>query len=224
MNTVVTAWILSLMTFLAPPEKLAAAPQLKGWEETVEQKTERYESIAKDIFEVVYDPAAKLPYRGKRGRAYTSALLVAIAFMESGFAKDVDKGPCYRQGSFWTRCDGGLSAGLWQARIGAGETLLSIHGIDGLKQADLFADRKQQVRVALHMVVRSFKACRLLGPEAALNVFASGSCSRGQAPALARLKVAKRALANRPPTWTDDAVFVLPQASPSGAGQAAPQP
>lgn len=224
MEHTVVAWIFALMSFLAPPEKLTAAPhvQLPGWEETLEQRTERYESIAKDIFEVVYDVSAKLPYRGKRGRAQSTALLVAIAFMESGFMPDVDKGPCYRKGSFRTRCDGGLSAGMWQARLGEGETLLSIHGVDGLKQADLFKDRKTQVRIALHMVNRSFKTCRLLGPEAVLNVYSSGSCSRGQKPASARLALAKRAYAARPPTWKEDKEFVIvPLTAATGSGTAA---
>lgn len=201
---VIFAWLLSLITFLAPPEKLAAAPQLKGWEETAEQKTARYESIAADVYSVVYADGAKRPYRGKLGRSYTAALLISIAFMESGFARDVDKGPCYRNGSFRFRCDGGRSVGMWQAQLGEGETLLAIHGIEGLKQADIFADRKVAVSIAMHMVVRSFKACRLLGPEAALNVYASGSCSRGQTGGLARLLTAKRLLRNRPPSWKDD--------------------
>lgn len=209
----VIPWILSLLTLLAPPERLAALPQLPGWEETAEQKLTRYESIAADLYAVTYAPEARLPYRGKRGRAASTALLVAVAFMESGFARDVDRGPCYRGGSFRTRCDGGLSAGLWQARLGAGETLESIHGVGGLTQADLFGDRKKAAAVAMHMIVRSFKACRLLGPEALLNVYASGSCSRGQVPALARLKLARRLLADRPPPWKDDAQHVVGHAS-----------
>lgn len=211
MEHTVVAWIFALMSFLAPPERLTAAPhvQLPGWEETLEQRTERYESIAKDIYEVVYDPAAKLPYRGKRGRAQTAALLVAIAFMESGFMPDVDKGPCYRKGNFRSRCDGGLSAGMWQARLGEGETLLSIHGIDGLKQADLFRDRKVQVRIALHMVNKSFRAARLLGPEDVLNVYASGRTGAGQKGGLARLQTAKRAYAARPPSWKEDKEYVI---------------
>lgn len=221
---IVIPWIVALMTFLSPPERITSQPQITGWAETLEQRTERYESIAKDVYEVVYS-AEKLPYRGKKGRAYSTALLVGIAFMESGFAHDVDKGPCYRGGGFRYRCDGGLSVGLWQARLGGGETLLSIHGVDGLKQADLFADRKTQVRVALHMVVRSFKTCRLHGPESALNVYASGSCMRGQKEGLARLLVAKRALANRPPPWTDDTPFVIrPEVASAGASGSASAP
>ena len=192
MGADVIAWLVSLMVVIAPPDKLAAAPQLPGWEETAEQKTQRYTSIATDIHSVVYDPEVKPLYRGKKGRARTAALLLAIAYMESGFAHDVDKGPCYRKGSYRSRCDGGLSAGLWQARIGAGTTLETVHGIDGKTQADLFGDRKLQVRVALHMVRRSFKACRSLGQNALLNVYASGSCFRGEQPAKARLALATR--------------------------------
>lgn len=209
MQNIAVTWILSLMTFLAPPEKLAAAPQFPGWEETAEEKHARYESIATDLWEVVYAPENKPAfYSGKRQRGETAAVMLAVAFMESGFAKDVDKGPCYREGKWFLRCDGGLSAGLMQLRLGADVTNMSSHGTEGYVQQDVFADRHLQFFIGLHMIRKSFKACAKYPADWGLNVYASGKCvekmadgtevPKGLVESKKRLELARRLLARGP--------------------------
>ena len=139
------------MVYLAPPERLAILPAFPGWAETVDQRTARYESIANDIAAVVLDPEEKPLYGGPQGRGQTAALIVAVAFMESGFAPDVDKGPCYRgKDGKGLRCDSGRSASIMQIMVGDGRTK------DGWKKADLFQDRTKAVRAALHLMHMSF--------------------------------------------------------------------
>lgn len=208
MENAVVTWIFGLLTFLSPPAQTTC--RLPGWEETVESRTQRYESIAKDLYEVIYTEKTKTPYGGKRGRAHTVALMVALAYMESGFMPDVDRGPCYRGPGFRARCDGGLSATMWQIRIGAGTTIDTIHGTPDLDQADLFRDRKAAIRAALHMVNRSFRAARMLGPEDRLNVYGSGRVGAGQAAGKARLDLAHRLLVNRAVSWESDKTFLIP--------------
>jgi hypothetical protein len=214
MNTVI-AWIMSLMVQVAPPERLAAVPQLPGWEETVEEKLERYESIAKDLYEVAYDPKTRPLYGGERGRAMTAATILGIAFHESGFAADVDKGPCYREGKFRERCDGGRSACLMQIQIGDGTTALR-HGVEGLSQVDLFRDRKACFRAGLSLVRRSFASCAKAGSDAKLAAYASGRCDNPMGIVRSRelLGIARRFVADRsripgPDTTFLEAVSVL---------------
>ena len=171
----VTSWMLSLMVAFAPPDAKARASQLPGHAETSVEKSTRYESIAKDLFDVVYDPKETPLFRGAKGRARTAALVLAVAYHESGFAHDVDVGPCYRgrdgQGA---RCDHGRSACLMQLHVGDGKT------IQGYTQEELFSDRKKCFRAGLGLLRKSFSECRLQDPRHRLNAYASGVCDHGE--------------------------------------------
>ena len=189
-----SVWILTLMTYLAPPEKIAALPALPGWAETADQRLERYRSIADDIAAVVLDDEEVPVVPGPRGRVVSAALLVAVSYYESLWSPDVDRGPCYRgrEGGH-RRCDGGASASIFQIHVGTGRTA------EGWTRADLFADRKRAVRVALRLLRQSFGACRSAGPDGRLNVYASGRCDAGQALGARRLRLMRRLLGAFPP-------------------------
>lgn len=189
----VTAWLVSLLTFLAPPERAARVPPYPGWAEAPEARSARYEAIAADLYAVVYDPATAPLYQGPRGRASTAALIVAVAFKESGFAPDADLGPCYRGapgGKLWRRCDGGRSACMMQVLIDKGTTS------EGWSQNDLFADRKKCFSAGLRLLRRSYVACTKAGNarEHLLNAYASGVCGLGHSSSLARVGLARTLL------------------------------
>lgn len=151
----ITAWALALMVAKASPERLAALPAYPGWEETAEERLERYKGIA--------DAAVKV---GKtKGRVAT---LLAISFHESGWARDVDLGPCYRgvDGKS-VRCDGGRAACMMQVRTDAHPQW---------KAEDLFASREECFRVGQIIIDRSERACRRHGPDYAFDVYAGGQC------------------------------------------------
>jgi hypothetical protein len=169
-NNVIVSWLVSLMVHAAPPERLAAAPQLPGHAESAEQKLERYTSIATDLYQVVYDPKLRPIFGGKKGRAETAALVLGVAFHEGGFAHDVDVGPCYRGKGFERRCDGGLAVCLMQLEIGAGMTR------EGWTQADLLADRKKCFLSGLSAIRRSMTACSKGKPDHRLAAYAQGGC------------------------------------------------
>ncbi len=176
MKSEVADWLLALMVAFAPPERAARHDQFPGWEETPDQRRERYAMIGRDLYEFVYDPETKPIFGGKKGRARTAALLLAISYHESGFAKDVDIGPCYRgKNGQSARCDSGISACMMQIHIGNGQT------VEGWTKKDLFADRKKCFAAGLRLIRKSFSACRKLPMKHRLNAYASGSCSKGQA-------------------------------------------
>jgi hypothetical protein len=207
------------MKVIAPPERLVAAPQFSGWEETIEAKEARYLSIANDIAQVAYDPDEQPAFAGRRGRQETAALLLAIAFKESGFAHDVDKGPCVQhkdRKTGYVRCDGGASACMMQIRIGAGTTK------EGWTQRDLFADRTKCFRAGLSLVRRSMNACREHPVEYRLNAYASGVCSLGHSGSKDRMRYWRKLL-DMPgrPKIVDALLMPKPVEAPSGSKLAA---
>ncbi len=181
------AWILALMLHLSPEERWHHKP---GFEETKAERLARYEAIASDI-EAAVSQGGTIDTRRDRD----AALMVAVTFMESGFEKDVDVGPCYRGDGNNTRCDSGRAACIAQIRIRDGVTSESIHGVAGLKQEDLFRDRKKCLEIAKFMLARSFRACAKDGRDARLDVYASGRCGFGRDEGKKRLKLQERLLA-----------------------------
>jgi hypothetical protein len=119
------------------------------------------------------------------------ALLLALASLESGFAPDVDVGPCYQGGAYHGRCDGGASVSLWQIRIGDGTTP------EGWTREDL-RNRRKAARVALRMAWWSMRRCAGRGQDSGLRAYASGDCNHGQAASAARLELARRLLERWP--------------------------
>ena len=189
-------WILALLTYAAPPDRLSDA--MPGWEESPEARRARYEAIAADIAATVYAPDAPALYGGARGRAHTAALLVAVAVLESGLAADVDRGPCYRgRDGRGPRCDSGRAYSLWQ-----------VH------DASVAGDRRKAAARALRIMRSSFAwahGTRDYNWSPAerevhrLDAYAGGTNARAHRLAAARLAFADR-LAARPGAPRDSEV------------------
>lgn len=108
------------------------------------------------------DSADVLPFSGPAGRAGTVALLVAIAWHESGYRADVL--------ACRTRGDRGASVSPWQLMRGmswAGHTQAEICGSPSLAAA-----------LALRVVQLHADRCTRSGPGGWLHGYASGSCGR----------------------------------------------
>ncbi len=161
--------VLAAMLVLSPPEKHRPPP---GWEETTEEARARYGRIAADIAAVA------------RTRV-EAAMLVGVAWHESGFSRDVDEGPCFQGKGFKGRCDGGRALGLWQLQATAPE---------------LRGDRRAQAREALRRLLHSRKACSTNEPPEQLAAYSGGTCTGKAARASARgLDAAiRKALASMP--------------------------
>lgn len=199
-----TTWLVALMSTFAPPERAATERPFPGWQETVEQRRERYEGIAAAVREVAYDPDERPVFGGAKGRARTAALLLAIAWHESGFARDVDLGPCWRgRANDSPRCDFGRATCLLQIHTRDGKTR------EGWTPAELLADRTKCIRAGLHLVQSSFSACRANPPRHRLAAFASGRCTAGQSGSERLLSLGER-FATRLPIPGKDAEFLAP--------------
>ena len=211
----VTSWLLSLMVAFASPDERAKGSQLPGHEETAQEKTARYESIASDLFDVVYDPKETPLFRGAKGRARTAALVLAVAYHESGFAHDVDVGPCYRgKDGRGARCDHGKSACVMQLHVGDGTTL------QGYTQEELFADRKKCFRAGLGLLRKSLSECRRLDTRHRLNAYATGVCTRGDDDSEVLMALMDKFVAKKP-LPADDETIMHPKAETASKSEAA---
>lgn len=158
------------MMVLAPPDRLAALPQYRGHEESVEERRSRYVAIAIDLEDAVAE-AEPLP---GMSRARTAAVALGIAYMESGFARDADVGPCVAGPG---RCDRGRAACLMQVQA------------PEHRRAELWADRKLCFMAGLDVARRSMNACR-----GELTAYVGGVCTSlvGRAAGRRRLGMGQR--------------------------------
>lgn len=179
------SWVLSAALYFAPVE---SRPQFKGYEETTDATRARYASIAEDVAEAA-EENAKSPEDAKR----RAALLLAVAIGESGLSYDVDKGPCYRQGNWRTRCDGGTSFTLWQMKSATvdGQAVHAKH-VAGLDK------RKLAARAALRKILGSLGMCKKLEPKDRLSAYGAGRCIAGLANIQARHALYLRIAAHTP--------------------------
>lgn len=129
---------------------------------------ERADAIAADVVAVACPDGVTSSCRRD------AAGLLAVAFHESHFRIEVDDGTI--------RGDAGRSIGLWQIQCGKSP------------RCSMYLDRRLAAAHALRLIHRSENACRQLGPDAALRVYASGSCKRGAKASAVRVATWERVL------------------------------
>lgn len=181
----IVSWALAFMMTVAPPGPWRGEPR----DETVA----RYKQIAEDAVAVAYDPTSEALFGGTDGRARTAALMLAVAFHESGFRRDVDLGIGPR-----ARGDSGQSWCLMQIMVGGGRT------IEGWTGHDLVHNRRHCFASGLGAIRRSFIACRNNSRYELLNAYTSGSCSRGASQSRDRMTSAFQWVARHPVPHTDE--------------------
>jgi hypothetical protein len=177
MNSLVT-YLVAAMTAWVP---LYAQPGPDSTDDTMA----RYESIARDVVSVAFDPSEKPLFSGPQGRAQTALLMLSVASFESGFRKAVDQG--IRRG------DRGDSYCLMQIHVGDGVTR------EGWTGKQLVEQRPLCFRAALHIMHRSFSVCRALPIEDRLSAYASGHCYEHAAVSRSRMNRARAWWASHTP-------------------------
>lgn len=210
MGATIIAWILSFLTSHAPAGRPSPYPAAR---ETKEAAEARYESISKDLAEVVFDPNEVPIFDGDDGRVKTLSVLEGIALFESGgFRKDVDFGlPPHGRG------DHGRSVCLMQINVGWGRTP-SYNTVQhryafpgdpkseverGWTATELLKDRKKCFRTGLRMARQSFRACARSHLYNRLAVYTSGSCGRGLIESYKRVHTGLMWLRDNSPGFSD---------------------
>lgn len=167
---VLSVWVLALLHSLSPPE-LADRPTYPTATETRQERAARLEEIAEDIAEV-----AALEEPGVFGTPRRSAAyLVALAWEESRFARDVDLGPCDPERVAARGCDDGRARTMWQ-----------------LHRLEAWPPRQEAARVALRRAQGSFMVCARQPFAFRLAAYASGNCHGGHEKSRIRVTLAER--------------------------------
>ena len=194
------AWVVALMLAWAPPGR----SKIKDAVESPDEGRARYTEIAKAVTKVVYDETVTPVFQGPHGRASTAALLLSIAYHESGFRRDVDLGiGKLARGS-------GVDSCLMQIRVGRGQTS------QGWSHGDLVTDREKCFRAGLNLVRKSFGACRRLDPRDWLSGYTTGRCTENEPLSRSRLGYALRAPS---PPMKDAAVLAAMKTPPPSPDQ-----
>ena len=180
------SWLLSVMVSSAPPGRSRFPDEAR---ESDDQGRARYTEIAEALAQVSMDPAEPAVFEGKLGRERGAALMLALAYHESGLRRDVDLGIGRHHG-------GGRYFCLMQVAVdrknNKGKTP------EGWTGADLVASRDRCFRAGLHILQRARPACRKQGPDAWLRLYTSGHCDRGREPTEKRLATWRSWLVKHP--------------------------
>lgn len=212
-----------MMTMIPPAEqsrrdqvRLSKLKDAKVLFETPEESAQRYESIAKDLVDVVYDPNNKTLFQNDPdGRTHTIAIMLSIMFHESGFRRDVDMGEISGRG------DSGNSWCMMQIKAGKAPSKTRAWNVrydrppqfgdnpedieKGVTGQALVEDRKLCFYEGLKMIRWSYSRCGA-NPGGKLKVYASGSCGKGGEASKRRVFLAERFWKNSEDlrTWNDD--------------------
>jgi hypothetical protein len=195
MNAMI-AWALGFMLSWSPPGR----SKIKEAVETPEEGKARYAEIALAAERVAFDPNVTPLFKGPHGRASTMALLLSVAWHESGFRKDVDLGVGrLARGSGTDSC-------LLQIRVGSHRTQ------EGWSHSDLVGDREKCFRAGLALMRRSFGSCHRLDQRDWLGVYTRGSCVENEPFSRNRMVLALKT----PKAPVDDAAVLSALAIPPG--------
>jgi hypothetical protein len=180
---VLASWLLGVMISTAEPGRSRFPKEAR---ETLEEGRARYAAIARTIADVALDPEEPPVFTGERARERTAALLLSIAFHESGWRRDVDLGlgPQAR--------GGGRYYCIMQVAVDRGKKA------SGWTGPELIENRSRCVRAALDILQRAKSSCRAQGPDAWMRIYTSGRCTHGRKSADARLSTARRWLGAHP--------------------------
>lgn len=162
------------MERVSPSSRAAGVEHWPGWAETPDERAARYLEIAKTAWDVAGETGAPSLFSGPRSREKTAAAILAVAFHESGFMKDVHKGPCYRGKGQTKRCDSGRAHCMMQIQMThSGKTP------DGYTGTELFADLAKCMRSGLRQLAASQGQCGPGSWRERFAIYASGRCSAG---------------------------------------------
>lgn len=161
------------MTALILAVLLALAPHPSGGE-TADEHRARLESIAEAVDEVsLVEPPIGA---AEGGYERTAAVLVAVAWYESGFDWAVDLGG--------KRGDGGKAVCMMQ-----------VHPRPGLSPESLEASRTACFRAGLQVARRSFGRCGGFPSLGGLAAYTSGRCEWGLTSSAVRVRLAEKLVA-----------------------------
>ena len=218
MMNIVIAWITAFMVTNAPIYN--AQHYFPDARETPTEAQARYESIARDIAEIAYDPAEEPLFKGPNGRARTVSVIEGIMLYESGrFRKDVDFGIGPKsKGAGAAVCNMQIMVGsgrtgrynMTKQRFAWTNDPSTDTFLPGYTMRELLTDRKVCIRTGLHMIRQSFHTCGdQMPPDQKLRFYATGSCKLGRVDSYIRMSTAMQWFEEHPAPFTDTEAYLI---------------
>jgi len=186
-----TAWVFAVLMAISPYREKSLTYARYAHEPEDEQKA-RYSSIAKDLAEVVQEEEPL--FKGKNGRVQTAALVMSMAFFESGLKKEVDFGT-----GKWGRGDFGRSWCLMQINLGKGQVSWGTTEMKTWSGQDLVNDRKKCFKVGITALRLSLGACQGKAGGDKLSSYTTGTCRDNEPTGRSRWNYAWRLLSRFTP-------------------------
>jgi len=180
---------------------------------------QRYAEIADALIGAAYDPEVVPLFPGKQGRMRTMALVLSIAYHESGFRRDVDLGYGRARLARGGWNDYGRSWCMLQINLGrtqaVREGLVSEESASvtaqGWHGSELLADRGKCFRAGIEVLRGAMGACGRNELRHRLAAYASGTCDRGLSASEARMRNAIKVHARLQQLgWPNDGWSVVP--------------
>lgn len=170
-TTTFAAWVLALCTSLGGASYADHPTPYPTARETQDERQARLEAIAEDIAQVAAEEPPGVLGSSRRSAAY----LVALAWKESEFARDVDVGPCDPDRVKKHGCDDGRAVSMWQ-----------LHDLDD------WPERRDAARIALRRAKGSMVQCRRQAFVHRLAIYVSGNCYDGWEKSRVRVQLAEQ--------------------------------
>lgn len=189
LKSAIVQYVVALMISLAPPDRPHFVPEAQ---ETPDLAKARYNDIAKAMVNVAYDPTFRPLYSGTRARLRSLSLIFAIAYMESGFRRDIDLGlGRHRLGKMgWN--DHGRSWCMMQVNLGKNGDTSASNTSQGWSGLDLVQDRQKCFMAGAEVLRISMGSCPGASEGDRLRVYASGSCDKGEHESRVRMRRARQ--------------------------------
>lgn len=219
MRELMIVWLTFVMNMVSPPHRSHYIHEAK---ESYVQEDARRKDIVEALIDRSFNASEKPLFYGSQGRSQTAVFILVKMYAESGFRRDIHLGLAREKyastglndrGRSW--CLGQIMLGQkvvpWNGRWATDSATLTEEGWTGRQ---LVEDTNKCVTATLHILKKSFGACRHLPPDQRLAAYAAGRCDseEGQRISETRFRafrhVWKRTIGQRPP-GSDEQIMVL---------------
>jgi hypothetical protein len=193
MRELLIVWLTFAMNMMHPPHQTSFISEAR---ESYAQEDARRREIVEAIVDHSFDISMQPLFTGEKARSASAMFLLVKMYAESGFRRDVRLGLAREKyantglndsGRSW--CLGQLMLGLkvipWNGEYATDSATTTEEGWTG---RDLVKDTNKCVIATLHVLKRSFGACRRLPSDQRLAAYAAGRCDSVQGQKISEIR------------------------------------
>lgn len=193
MRELLIVWLTFAMNMMHPPHQTSFIAEAK---ESYVQEDARRREIVETIIDRSFDSSTVPLFMGEKARSASAMFLLVKMYAESGFRRDVHLGLAREKYANTGLNDSGRSWCLGQIMLGVKtvpwngqwSTESATSTEEGWTGRDLVGDTNKCVIATLHVLKRSFGACKQLPPDQRLAAYAAGKCDSKQGQKISEIR------------------------------------